>query len=93
MIWLRFNDGAEGMVNLQDELYGEVFEPLKDIERFKSFKVPPDLVTIVWYNGAAQEGSSNRPPPPLALTDSPKFATKRSWLDDQGFIFRAPFTM
>ncbi len=27
---LTFNNGAEGVVDLQDELYGEVFEPLKD---------------------------------------------------------------
>ena len=52
VIWLRFNDGAEGMADLKDELYGEVFEPLKAMERFKSFKVDPDLETIVWENGA-----------------------------------------
>lgn len=52
VIWLRFNDGAEGEVDLRDELYGEVFEPLKDLEMFKSFKVDPDLETIVWENGA-----------------------------------------
>ena len=52
VIWLRFNDGAEGMVDLKDELYGEVFEPLKDMERFKSFRVDPDLETIAWENGA-----------------------------------------
>ncbi|MCK4966868.1 DUF2442 domain-containing protein [bacterium] len=52
VIWLRFNDGAVGKVNLEDELYGEVFEPLKEIENFKSFKVDPDLETIVWDNGA-----------------------------------------
>jgi len=52
VIWLRFNDGAEGMVVLKDKLYGEVFEPLKDMERFKSFKVDPDLETIAWENGA-----------------------------------------
>ena len=40
------------MVDLKDELYGEVFEPLKDMERFRSFKVDPDLETIVWENGA-----------------------------------------
>jgi hypothetical protein len=51
-IWLRFNDGAEGVVDLKDELYGEVFEPLKNIDRFKSFRVDPDLETIVWDNGA-----------------------------------------
>jgi len=52
VLWLRFNDGAEGVVDLKDELYGEVFEPLKDTESFKSFKVDPDLETIVWDNGA-----------------------------------------
>ncbi len=52
VLWLRFNDGAEGVADLEDELYGDVFEPLKDIERFKSFKVDPDLETIVWDNGA-----------------------------------------
>ena len=52
VIWLRFNDGAEGMVDLKDELYGEVFEPLKDMKMFKSFKVDPDLETIAWENGA-----------------------------------------
>lgn len=51
VIWLRFNDGAEGKVNLKDELYGEVFEPLKDLEMFKSFRVDPVLETIVWENG------------------------------------------
>jgi hypothetical protein len=52
VIWLRFNDGAEGTVDLKDELYGEVFEPLKDMKKFKSFKVDPDLETIAWENGA-----------------------------------------
>ena len=52
VVWLKFNDGAEGLVDLKDELYGEVFESLKDIERFKLFKIDPDLKTIVWDNGA-----------------------------------------
>ena len=52
MIWLRFNDDAEGEVNLKDELYGEVFEPLKNLEMFKSFRVDSVLETIVWENGA-----------------------------------------
>jgi hypothetical protein len=30
VIWLRFNDGAEGEVDLANELEGEVFGPLKD---------------------------------------------------------------
>jgi hypothetical protein len=52
VIWLKFNDGAEGMVDLKDELYGQICEPLKDIKRFKSFKVDPYLETVVWDNGA-----------------------------------------
>ncbi|MEK6576060.1 MAG: DUF2442 domain-containing protein [Nitrospirota bacterium] len=52
VIWLRFNDDAEGEVDLADELEGEVFGPLKDINKFKSFKVDPILETIVWENGA-----------------------------------------
>lgn len=52
VIWLRFNDGAEGEIDLADELEGEVFGSLKDLDAFKSFTVDPDLQTIVWGNGA-----------------------------------------
>ena len=52
VIHLNFNDGAEGFVDLADELYGEMFAPLKDVERFKAFKVDPELKSIVWDNGA-----------------------------------------
>ncbi len=52
VIWIRFNDGVAGEVNLAGELEGEVFGPLKDISLFKSFKVDPELQTIVWKNGA-----------------------------------------
>lgn len=52
VIWLRFNDGAEGEVDLAGELEGEVFGPLKGINKFKTFKVDPVLRTIVWENGA-----------------------------------------
>lgn len=51
-IWLRFNDGAQGIVDLSDSLNGEVFEPLRQIEKFRSFYVDPDIETIVWENGA-----------------------------------------
>ena len=47
---LLFNDGTEKTVNLEDELYGEIFEPLKDKERFKSFTISHN--TIEWENGA-----------------------------------------
>lgn len=52
VIRVRFNDGLEGEVDLENELEGEVFHPLKDKKKFKSFKVDPVLQTIVWENGA-----------------------------------------
>ncbi len=51
-LWLRFNDGVEGELNLERELDGEVFEPLKDLELFRSFTLHSELHTIVWPNGA-----------------------------------------
>jgi len=51
-VWFRFNDGVEGELNLERELEGEVFEPLRDPEVFRSFNLHPELHTIVWPNGA-----------------------------------------
>lgn len=47
---VKFNNGAEGTVDLEEELYGEVFEPLKDIEKFRKFTLTGR--TIEWANGA-----------------------------------------
>ncbi|MFI5398481.1 MAG: DUF2442 domain-containing protein [Candidatus Binatia bacterium] len=52
VVWLRFSDGLEGEVDLRDELYGEVFEPLKDPAVFQAFSVQPEWRTIAWPNGA-----------------------------------------
>ena len=52
VIHVKFNDGAEGSVDLADELYGEMFAPLKGVRRFRAFKLDAELQTIVWDNGA-----------------------------------------
>jgi hypothetical protein len=52
VIHLKFNDGAKGFVDLGDQLYGEMFVLLRDTDRFKAFKVDPELNTVVWENGA-----------------------------------------
>lgn len=52
VIWLRFNDGLSGEVDLREELDGPVFEPLRQIEAFRSVRLHPELRTIVWPNGA-----------------------------------------
>ena len=46
VIWLRFNDGTEGEIDLSGELEGEIFGSLRDLNKFKSFKVDPVLETI-----------------------------------------------
>ena len=51
-IWVRFNNGAEGEVDLEAELEGEVFGPLLNKEAFKSFRVDKEVRTVVWENGA-----------------------------------------
>ena len=47
---LKFNNGAEGVVDLEKELYGEVFEPLRDKSLFKQVFLTSR--TIEWPNGA-----------------------------------------
>lgn len=49
-VWLLFNDGVEGEVDLSSELYGEIFEPLKDLSFFQSFTLEGH--TLSWRNGA-----------------------------------------
>ncbi len=50
-VWLKFNDGKSGEVDLAEKIsWGEVFEPLKDINYFKNFKIVCD--TLAWENEA-----------------------------------------
>lgn len=51
-LWLRFHDGLEGSVDLSGELWGPMFEPLKNPDYFQQVKVDPELETVVWPNGA-----------------------------------------
>jgi hypothetical protein len=51
-VWLKFDDGHQGVVDLEDELWGEVFEPLTRKEFFKTVRLDTDLNTITWDNGA-----------------------------------------
>jgi hypothetical protein len=50
VVWLRFSDGASGEVDLASELEGEVFEPLRDLARFRQFSLK--CHTLTWENGA-----------------------------------------
>ena len=35
---LRFADGKSGVIDLEDQLWGEVFEPLRNMEQFSGLQ-------------------------------------------------------
>ncbi|MES2677194.1 MAG: DUF2442 domain-containing protein [Pseudomonadota bacterium] len=49
-VWIEFNDGKNGEVDLSGKIWGEIFQPLKDKNYFKNFKIEND--TLSWENGA-----------------------------------------
>ena len=51
-LWLRFHDGTVGTIDLAAELWGPMFEPLKDLDLFSQASVDPELETVTWPNGA-----------------------------------------
>ncbi len=47
-VW--FNDGTDGEIDLSGELDGPIFEPLRDVDFFKQFRIEGH--TLAWENGA-----------------------------------------
>jgi len=67
---LTFDDGTEQVVDLTNELWGPMGEPLRDPTYFRQVRVDAELRTIVWPNGfdldpAVLHGrrSQDAPPP------------------------------
>jgi len=49
---VSFDDGSVRVVDLTAELWGEVFEPLRDPDFFRQASVNPETGTVEWPNGA-----------------------------------------
>jgi hypothetical protein len=49
-IRISFNDASQGDVDLSTSLSGPIFEPLRNLEYFKTFSI--DGHTLTWPNGA-----------------------------------------
>jgi len=49
---VELSDGSAVIVDLADDLDGEVFEPLRDPGLFQRVRVNPETGTIEWPNGA-----------------------------------------
>ncbi len=48
---VAFDDGTQGVISLQDRLFGPVFEPLRDPVVFRQVFVD-EFGAIAWPNGA-----------------------------------------
>ncbi len=50
-VWLEFNDGRKGVVDLSDELVGDELMPLRNRDRFAEFYLDFGLASIAWLGG------------------------------------------
>lgn len=51
-LFLSFDDGVAGELDLASRLHGPIFEPLKDERYFAEARVNRELGTVTWPNGA-----------------------------------------
>lgn len=51
-LFVRFNNGEAGEVDLSGELEGEVFELLRNRDQFATAHQDTTMRTVVWANGA-----------------------------------------
>ncbi len=49
---VTFADGLVRQIDIEGEIYGEVFEPLRDPAFFALVTLDAELGTVVWPNGA-----------------------------------------
>ncbi len=51
-LWLEFDDGRSGVVDLAEDLNDEAFEPLRDPARFAQFYIDDGMGALTWHQGA-----------------------------------------
>ncbi len=49
---LTYSNQVTQEIDLAQELYGEIFEPLRDLQQFQQVFLNPETNTIEWPNGA-----------------------------------------
>ena len=47
-----FDDGSAREIDLEPVLEGEIYGPLRNSRVFASFRIDPEVHTLVWPNGA-----------------------------------------
>jgi Protein of unknown function (DUF2442) len=51
-LYAEFNNGAKGTIDLSQELWGDIFTPLKNSALFATAAQDPIMQTVRWDNGA-----------------------------------------
>ncbi|MFZ2407563.1 MAG: DUF2442 domain-containing protein [Methylobacter sp.] len=51
-LFVTFNNGVSGEIDLTSRLTGEMFEPLRDKNLFATAYHHPTMRTVAWANGA-----------------------------------------
>lgn len=51
LLWIRFEDGTEGEVDLRDLVGKGVFESWQDPRKFRNVRVDPETHTVAWPDG------------------------------------------
>ncbi len=52
-LYLKFEDGKEGIIDVSGLVeFTGIFEPLNNLDYFKTVKLNPEWGTIYWENGA-----------------------------------------
>jgi Protein of unknown function (DUF2442) len=49
---LKFDDGLERVVDLENILEGQIYGPLRDEKLFSKVVIDPEIRTVTWPNGA-----------------------------------------
>jgi len=49
---VRFDDGAEQVIDFRPILAGELYGPLRNLNLFNQVTIDPEVHTLVWPNGA-----------------------------------------
>jgi len=62
---VRFDDGAEQVIDFGPVLIGELYGPLQDERLFMAVEIDPETRTLTWPNGADFD--------PATLHDWPKY--------------------
>lgn len=76
VLWLRFRDGTAGQVDLEPQLSGKVFAPLRDLAHFRRFTIDPEFRTLAWPDDLdiapefLHDAARANPAPPPVTPDS-----------------------